>query len=57
MKTRINNERQMNKLKVKKKMIANCKRKLEIEGVFSLSDIPLKLRVSLNFDIAKHITK
>lgn len=57
MKTRINNERQMNKLKVKKKMIANCKRKLEIEGVFSLSDIPLILRVSLNFDIAKHITK
>lgn len=57
MKTRINNERQMNKLKVQKKMIANCKRKLEIEGVFSLSDIPLILRNSLNFDIAKHITK
>lgn len=57
MKTRINNERQMNKLKVKKKMIANCKRKLEIEGVFSLSDIPLILRNSLYFDIAKHITK
>lgn len=57
MRTRINNERQMNKLKVKKKMIANCKRKLEIEGVFSLSDIPLILRNSLNFDIAKHITK